>query len=83
MDVDRLAVRDRQHPGAQIGVRAQLRIGAQRREERLLKRVIGVVAPERGDEEAQHVVALRVEEALEGRQSRGVHGDITILGPGS
>ncbi len=40
--VERLAVGDRQHPGAQVRVRPQARVGAQRRDERLLKAVLGV-----------------------------------------
>ena len=38
----RLAVGDRQHPGAQVRVRAQTRVGAQRGDERLLEAVLRV-----------------------------------------
>ena len=39
--VDRLAVGDRQHPGAQVVAVAQPRVGPQRRQERLLEAVVG------------------------------------------
>ncbi len=45
--VERLAVRDRQHPRAQVRVRAQARVGAQRRDEGLLEAVLGLACPPR------------------------------------
>ena len=68
MRVERLAVRDRQHPRPQVRVRAQARIGAQRRDERLLEAVLGLAAPDRGDQKAPDVLAVGVEKALKGRR---------------
>ena len=44
--VDRLAVGDRQQPGAQVGRVAQPWVGAHRRDERLLEAVVGVDGPD-------------------------------------
>jgi hypothetical protein len=81
VDVERLVVRDRQHPCAQVRSRPQPLVRAQRRQERLLEGIVGVVAPDGRDEEAQHIVAVGVEEALEGRQA--AHADQTRGAGGS
>ena len=55
-------------------------VGAQRAQERLLERVVGVVTADRADEEAQHVARVGVEQALEGRRG---HGRRTLRGAGT
>jgi hypothetical protein len=62
--VERLAVGDGQDPRARV-TGPHPRVGAHRRQERLLKAVVGGVAAHGGDQEAPHVVAVSVEEALE------------------
>ena len=44
------------------------RVGAERAEERLLERVLGALAAEPPDEEAEDLVAVVLVEALEGRE---------------
>jgi hypothetical protein len=61
--IERLAVRDRQHPRARVA-RLHARIGTQRRQEGLLEGVVGRVAAHGRHEKAPHVVAVRIEEAL-------------------
>src|SRR5207237_8450434 len=62
--VERLAVRDRENPRAQVRVWTQARICAHRRHERLLKAVLDLAATHRRAQEAPHVFAIAVEEAL-------------------
>ncbi len=63
--IDRLAVRDRQQPAAQVAVVVQLRIGAQRRQEGLLEAVIGIGAADGAAQHGHHVPGVLVEEGLE------------------
>ena len=49
--------------------RSQPRVGAQRRDERLLEAVLGVVAADRRDEKPPHGIAMGVEKTLKGWQS--------------
>ena len=65
--VDRLAVRDREHPRPQVGVAAQPRVRAQGRQERLLEAVVGLLAADRRHQEPVHVIAVLIEEHLEWR----------------
>ena len=67
VDVDRLAVRDREHPRAQVGVSAQARVGAQCGDERLLEAVLRLERADGRDEIAPDDLAVLVEERLEGR----------------
>ena len=67
--VDRFAVGDRQQPAAQISVVIELRVGPQRRQERLLKAVLGVVRPHGRDQKAEDVALVALEQLLKGRQS--------------
>ena len=71
--VERLAVRDRQHPRPQVRAGAQARVGAQRRDERLLEAVLGLVAPDRRDQKAPHDLAVR----RRGRPGRGEGASLT------
>jgi nicotinate-nucleotide pyrophosphorylase (carboxylating) len=64
--IDRLAVRDREQPGAQVSGVLEPWIGPERGDEGLLKAVLGVVRTDRGDEETEHVRAVLVEQLLEG-----------------
>ena len=73
--VERLAVGDGEHPGAQVRVRSESGIGTHRGHEGLLKAVVGVGPPDRGDQEAPHVVAVVLQEPLEGRE----HGHTTDI----
>ena len=66
--VDRDPAGDRVRPCAQVLAVAQPGVGAQRSEKRLLKGVLGAVAPETADEESEDLVAVLLVEALEGRQ---------------
>ena len=59
---------DREQPPPQVPVVPQVRVGAQRREHRLLEAVGALVGPDLGDTEAVQVGAVSVEELLEGRQ---------------
>ena len=77
--IDRLAPRDRQDPGAQVRVVAQARVGTQRGHEGLLECVVGVARPDQCGQEAEHLVAMTVEERLEGRKG---HDWITVPGAG-
>ena len=64
--IDRLAVRDGEDPGLQVGGVAQTRIGAQRRDPGLLVAIIGVDATDAGDEKAMHVASVVVDQGLKG-----------------
>jgi hypothetical protein len=68
--VERLAVRDRQHPRARV-LDPRARIRAQRGHEGLLEAVVGGVAPDGGDEEPPHGLAVGVQEALERGRRHG------------
>jgi len=63
--IDRLAMGDRQQPAAQVTVVLELRVRPQRREEGLLKAVLGVAWTDAGDQESQHVVLMAFEQLLE------------------
>jgi hypothetical protein len=65
--VERLAVRDREDPRAQVRVAAQARVGPHRGQEGLLEAVVRLLAADGRHQEAVHVVAVLVEERLEGR----------------
>ncbi len=64
--IECLVLRDRQHPRAQVRLRAQARVSAQRRDERLLKAVLRLGRADLRHEVAPHDLAFGVEEALEG-----------------
>jgi hypothetical protein len=53
--VDRLVVRDREQPGAQVAAVLQPGVGAQRGDEGLLEAVLGLVRADGGDQESEHV----------------------------
>ncbi len=72
--VDDDPARDRERPGAKVLRVAELRVRAQRTEEGLLKRVVGVLAPEPADEERIDLVPVLLVETLEGR-----HRHVDIL----
>ena len=69
--VDRLVVRDRQQPRPRRGVRAQPRVGAQRGEEGLLEAVLGRLGADHRSQRAPDVVAVSVEQDLEGGEASG------------
>jgi hypothetical protein len=64
--VDRLAVRDGEQPRAEIAGVIQLRVRAECGDEGLLEAVLGVMGADGGDQEAEHVGAVLVEQCLEG-----------------
>ena len=66
--VDRLAVRDREQPGAQVAGVLKLGVGAQRRDERLLEDSPRHRMADGGHQEAEHVGAVLVQQRLEGRK---------------
>ena len=55
MDVDRDAARDRQHPGAEVLTVVEPVVGPERAQERLLKGVVGTVAPELAAQQSEHL----------------------------
>ena len=65
--VERLAVRDRQKPAAEVVRVAQARVGAERRDHRLLEAVVGVDGPDGADEKPQDGIRVIVEQALKRR----------------
>jgi len=77
--VDRLAVRDRDQP--RLGVRGlrQVRVGAQRRQERLRPGIVGVRAGEQDAADAQHRGAVVRHDLLE--RMLGVHALKTLPRP--
>jgi hypothetical protein len=66
--VERLARRDRQDPPPQVVGVPQARIGAQRRQERLLEAVVRVVRADGRVQETVDVGPVLLEEARERRQ---------------
>jgi hypothetical protein len=68
MGVDRLVLRDPEQPGAQVVGTAELRVGAQRRDPGVLKRVVGLRSPRRSDQKAVHIDSVLFEESLKGGQ---------------
>jgi hypothetical protein len=75
--VDRLATGDLQQPTAQVGVAAQVRVGTQCGDARLLEAVVGIDRADGGDEEAVHDSAMAVEQDLERREA---HTSLTLAG---
>ncbi len=63
--IGRLALRDHVEPGPQVVGVAQPRIGAQRREERLLQAVLRVNGADAGDQEAMQLGGVVVDQPLE------------------
>jgi hypothetical protein len=63
--VDRLAVGDRDQPAAQVAVVLELRVGTQRRQERLLEAVLGALAPDRPAQHGHHLGRVLVDQDLE------------------
>jgi ribokinase len=80
MFVDRDPPGDRVRPGTQVLAVAQPRVRAQCPEKRLLKGVLGTLAPEAANEESEDLVAVLLVEALERRQG---HVDILKRARGS
>src|SRR5947208_11718125 len=78
--VDRDPPCDRVHPRAQVLAVAQLRVGAEGAEERLLEGVLGPVRPQAADQESEDLVAVLFVEALERRRA---HVDILKRARGS
>jgi len=66
--VDDDPARDRESPRSKVFGMAQLGIGAERAEERLLERIFGSLAAEASDEEREDLIPVLCVEALEGRQ---------------
>ena len=60
-----LAVRDHVQPGAEVVRVTEARIGAQRREERLLQAVLRVDRANAGDEEPMQLLRVVVDQPLE------------------
>jgi hypothetical protein len=75
--VERLSVRDREDPAAQIFGAAEAGIGPQRRDPRLLIAVIGVDPADCCDQEAVYVSSMGIEQRLERRKP---HWDRTPRG---
>jgi len=67
MVVERLAMGDREHPGAQVRIAAQPRVCPHRGQECLLEAVVGILAAHGSHQEPVDVVPVFVEERLEGR----------------
>src|SRR6266545_3345279 len=67
--VDRDPAGDRVRPCAKVLAVTELRVGAQRAEERLLKGVLGARPAESAHQEREDLLAVLFVEALEGRQS--------------
>jgi hypothetical protein len=68
--VDRLAVGDRQQPAAQVARVAQLRVGAQGREEGLLEAVLDAVPADGAAQDRHHGGGMLVQHGLK-RGQRG------------
>ena len=62
--VDRLAMRDREQPGAQVARVLQARVGAQGGDEGLLEAVLGVVGADGRHQEPEHVGAVLIHQRL-------------------
>ena len=69
VDVDRLAVRDRHQPRLDVGVGRQIRIGAERGQERLRPGVLGLGRADDGSADAQHRRAVPGHDRLERGQA--------------
>jgi hypothetical protein len=65
--VDRLSGGDRQDPAVELGAVRDPPVGPERRQERLLEDVIGVLGTHRDHQEAVHRRPIRVQERLERR----------------
>ena len=63
--VDRLVVGDGEQPGVEVAGVRQSVVGAERRDERVLENVLGVVRADRGDEVSEHVGRVLLEHLLE------------------
>jgi hypothetical protein len=65
MVVDRLAVGDGDQPSAQVVAVLELRVGAQRGQEGLLKAVVRVDPADRAPQDSEHLAGVIVEQLLE------------------
>ena len=84
--VDRGVVRDLQQPGAERGVPAEAREAVERAQERVLADVLGVVASRDPSGDAEHDVAMALDERLEGAQvtaQGGLHVRVIALDGGA